>query len=310
MKYASPMQQYVRYPIKGKPVCPKGILSFATVLYHGYNIRQVMHSFNPDKHRSAVILMMNFFQLVIYFTICSFLGWVVETLFCSLQTGHFVFRGFLAGPVCPIYGFGSLIVMFLLLPFSENILLVYVIGVIVMTALEYFVSFLLEKLFKKSFWDYSNHRYNINGRVNLIYSLLWGLLCILVVYFVYPAIKIIIDRLSGNLQIVAAVVILVLFASDILYSVRDTLVFNRELLTLTAIAERIEKIRADMIEAAEEKKARLEEDMTPLLGQLEERARRFFRRMRRILNAFPKMRMSKKDRLSVRERINAYRNRK
>ena len=254
--------------------------------------------------------MFNFYQLVIYFSICSFLGWVVETFFCSLQHGKFVFRGFLAGPVCPIYGFGALLVLFLLVPFSSNAILVYVFGVIVMTALEYFVSYLLEKLFKKSFWDYSNHRYHINGRVNLTFSLFWGLLCLVVVYLVYPAAESLIGLMSGKFQIVTAVVILVTLALDLLYSVRYTLLFNRELLTLNSISERIDKIRADLFESAEEKKAKLEEDMALLLSQQEERAKRVFRKMRRILDAFPKMRMSKKDRLSVRERINAYRNRK
>lgn len=254
--------------------------------------------------------MMNFYQLVIYFSICSFLGWVVETFCCSLQQGKFVFRGFLAGPVCPIYGFGALLVLFLLVPFSGNAVLVYVFGVIVMTALEYFVSYLLEKIFKKTFWDYSNHRYNINGRVNLTFSLFWGVLCLVVVYLVYPASESLIERMDDKYQIVAAIVILVIFAADLFYSVRYTLVFSRELLTLTAISERIEKIRADILVSAEEKKAKLEEDMTQLLRQQEERAKRVFRKMRRILNAFPKMRMNKKDRLSVRERINAYLNRK
>lgn len=301
---------FTGYPVKGKSTSQKVRIYFTAALYHGYNIRQVVHSFNPTGHGSAFIQMMNFYQLVIYFSICSFLGWVVETFFCSLQAGKFVFRGFLAGPVCPIYGFGAILVLFLLVPFSDNVVLVYVFGVIVMTALEYFVGYLLEKIFKKTFWDYSNHRYNINGRVNLTFSLFWGILCLVVVYLVYPAAESLIGRMSGNFQIVTVVVILVVLALDLLYSIRYTLVFNRELLTLTAISERIEKIRADMLVSAEEKKAKLAEDMAQLLSQQEERAKSVFRKMRRILDAFPKMRMSRKDRLSIRDRINAYRNRK
>lgn len=254
--------------------------------------------------------MTSFYQMVIYFAFYSFLGWIIETLFCSFQTGKFVFRGFLAGPVCPIYGFGALLVLLLLQPFSKNVLLVYVFGVILMTALEYFVSFLLEKIFKKSFWDYSNHRYNLNGRVNLVFSIFWGILCLVLVYLVHPAAETVMARMSDNVQTISAVVIIIILTADLLYSVRYTMVFNRELLTLTAISERIEKIRADMLVSAEETKIKLEEDMMQLISQQEENAKRVFRKMRRILNAFPKMRMNKKDRLSVRERINAYRNKK
>lgn len=253
---------------------------------------------------------MIFYQMVMYFTIYSFLGWVVETLFCSLQSRKFIWRGFLVGPICPIYGFGSLLVLLLLHPFSENVVLVYVFGVILMTGLEYFVSFLLEKIFKKSFWDYSNYRYNLNGRVNLIYSLFWGLLCLVLVYLVHPLFQSVVESLSGKILLTATIIILLSILMDVMYSVRYTLVFNRELLSLTALAERIDKLRIDMLEAAEEKRAKLEEDLRALLSQQEEKVRRFFSKMRRILNAFPKMRLNKKDRLSIRERISAYRNRK
>lgn len=254
--------------------------------------------------------MMIFYQMVLYFTIYSFLGWVVETLFCSLRGRKFIWRGFLAGPICPIYGFGSLLVLLLLHPFAENVVLVYVFGVILMTALEYFVSFLLEKVFKKSFWDYSTYRYNLNGRVNLIYSLFWGILCLILVYLVHPLFQSVVESLSGKILLTATIIILLSILMDVMYSVRYTLVFNRELLSLTALAERIDKLRIDMLEAAEEKRAKLEEDLRALLSQQEEKVRRFFSKMRRILNAFPKMRLNKKDRLSIRERISAYRNRK
>ncbi|HBB29668.1 MAG TPA: hypothetical protein DC000_10580, partial [Clostridiales bacterium] len=112
----------------------------------------------------------NFYVNFIYFIMYSVIGWICEVIFCSIPEKKFINRGFLNGPLCPIYGFGALIVIFFLTPFKDSIFLVFIFGLIVTSTLEYFTSYAMEKLFHSKWWDYSNNRFNINGRVCLLNS--------------------------------------------------------------------------------------------------------------------------------------------
>ena len=86
-------------------------------------------------------------ELILKFTIYSFLGWLCETVYCSVGQRRFVYRGFLNGPVCPIYGFGALLVLFFLMDVKDNLLALFTAGMVVTSTLEYLTSFLMEKLF-------------------------------------------------------------------------------------------------------------------------------------------------------------------
>ncbi|WP_346961821.1 putative ABC transporter permease [Clostridium sp.] len=114
-----------------------------------------------------------FSVLFMYWIIYSLLGWVVETIYCSVIDGYFVGRGFLNGPLCPIYGFGELFLLLLLNQYSDNIAIVLILSMIYTTIIEYITSFIMEKLFKMRWWDYSEHKFNIGGRVCLKNSFLF-----------------------------------------------------------------------------------------------------------------------------------------
>ncbi len=105
--------------------------------------------------------------LFLYFLWYSFLGWVMETIYCSCKERHFVFRGFLKGPICPIYGFGVLMMVLWLSHFTDNILLFYLIATVSMSAWEYFVGWLLEVTTQIKYWDYSLNRFTLKGRICL-----------------------------------------------------------------------------------------------------------------------------------------------
>lgn len=126
-------------------------------------------------------------NILLYFIIYSFLGWVSECIYCSIPAKHWMNRGFLRGPYCPIYGFGALFVIWLLTPLLAKPMLVFLCGVIVTSLLEYITGYLLEMLFHTKWWDYSKRIGNINGRVCLLNSALFGLLSLAVMYFVHPA---------------------------------------------------------------------------------------------------------------------------
>ena len=117
--------------------------------------------------------------VVLLFFAYSFIGWLWETIYCSFNARHFVYRGFLLGPITPIYGFGILGVLYFVDPYQKNIFVLFFVSAILVSLLEYVTSFLLEKLFSLSLWDYNDVPLNINGRVAVPVSIFWGnLLCI------------------------------------------------------------------------------------------------------------------------------------
>lgn len=127
--------------------------------------------------------------LITSFFIYSVIGWVWETIVCSVQEKKFVYRGFLNGPYCPIYGFGALAFIFFASPFSFSPITLFIAGTIIASVLEYVTSYILEKSFHTKWWDYSDHKYNLNGRIALIPSLFWGFLSVILIYFVNSPIQ-------------------------------------------------------------------------------------------------------------------------
>lgn len=159
----------------------------------------------------------NISEIIIIFMIYSFIGYLIEVIGKSIEKKKLVNRGFLCGPWLPIYGIGSLFILFTLLRFEEDPLTIFILGTIITSALEYFTSFILEKLFHNKWWDYSHYKYQINGRVCLQNSILFGLGAILIVYL-DPFISNILIRFSNTTLNVIAIVFIILFIIDCIYS--------------------------------------------------------------------------------------------
>ncbi|MCL2869850.1 putative ABC transporter permease, partial [Candidatus Saccharibacteria bacterium] len=128
---------------------------------------------------------MLFTYLVVVFSFLSVFGWVWETIVFSLQEKHFVRRGFLAGPYCPIYGVGALMILALAIWIHQLVYLV-IAAMVVATLLEYSTSVLLEKWFKLKLWDYKREKYNYQGRICLKTTIIWGFFALLFVYVLNP----------------------------------------------------------------------------------------------------------------------------
>ncbi len=124
-----------------------------------------------------------------FFLIYSFMGWGVEVAFHTKISGKFVNRGFLNGPICPIYGFGMIMIIFFLDPLANNFILLFIGTFLLTSALEFFTGFVLEKIFNKKWWDYSEEPYNINGYVSLYFSTAWGLAGVFMLKIVQPLIN-------------------------------------------------------------------------------------------------------------------------
>lgn len=157
--------------------------------------------------------------LVIFF-IYSFCGWFMESVGGILNVKKFVNRGFLIGPLCPVYGIGVLLITILLQRYVDDIIIMYFMSLLICGSLEYFTSYIMEKLFKARWWDYSDRRFNINGRICLDNLVLFGVLGLLIFYVANPFFGGLIDRFNDTVLMVVAIVLFVVFIVDGIISLK------------------------------------------------------------------------------------------
>ena len=148
----------------------------------------------------------------------SFVGWIYESIVVSVQERRLVNRGFLMGPICPIYGVGAVGAALLLAPLHNTVAL-FVAGAVLASVLEYVTSWVMERLFDARWWDYSQYRFNINGRVCLLGALIFGLFTVIVVKWVQPIVHMVTDDVPEVAIHYLAIAIAVLLAVDIAVTV-------------------------------------------------------------------------------------------
>lgn len=125
--------------------------------------------------------MFEFYKYFLLFIIYSFLGWVFEVIVVAISTKKFSNRGFLIGPICPIYGVATTLMTILLYKYKNDYIVLFCMSFLICTFIEYFTSFIMEKLFKTRWWDYSHKKFNLNGRVCLQNSILFGIFGMVVI---------------------------------------------------------------------------------------------------------------------------------
>lgn len=167
-------------------------------------------------------------HVILSFFIYSFMGWLCECIYCGIPAKKFINRGFMAGPYCAIYGFGAVLVIFALRPFDASMILLFIMGILLTSALEYVTSYLMEVLFHTKWWDYSSYPCNLHGRICLKNSIMFGILVLVVYYGIHPSILRMIDRIPHMLQMVLSIVISVIFLYDGLMTTWTLLRKNKE----------------------------------------------------------------------------------
>lgn len=126
------------------------------------------------------------YNTVFYFIIYSVVGWILESIYRSICDKKLINSGFMYGPYCPIYGFGAIIMIFVLQNLKTNITLLFIGSFVLLSLWEYMVGVILEKVYNTKYWDYSNHRINIQGRVCLTNSIYWGILGVIFTLIIHP----------------------------------------------------------------------------------------------------------------------------
>lgn len=130
-----------------------------------------------------------FYTLFLYFILFAFIGWVMETFYSLYELGHFTKRGFLYGPICPIYGWGALILIMYFTKYKGKSIKLFCYAAIIFSIFEYVVSYGMDALFSAKWWDYTNEFFNLNGRISIFYSFAWGIIAILFINHIYPFFK-------------------------------------------------------------------------------------------------------------------------
>ena len=153
------------------------------------------------------------------FFIYSFIGWLIE-MFCVnvILKQKFANRGFLIGPYCPIYGSASLIMIFLLSRYKEDILVLFFMSIIICSITEYLTSYIMEKIFKARWWDYTNEPFNLNGRICLINSIAFGMLGVLLIKFINPFFSNLLLKINPLIFNIISCTLFVLFILDVILS--------------------------------------------------------------------------------------------
>ncbi len=242
-----------------------------------------------------------FERMFLTFIAYSFLGWAGEVIYCFALDRRFTNRGFLHGPLCPVYGFGGLLVAYPLASLAGNPVALFFAAALATSVLEYLTGWALETLFSTKWWDYSRYRLQIHGRVWIVNSALFGLAAVGATYFVQPAVASALDRSPSFARHFAAASLGALFLGDLAFTLRAMVGFR---LRLAALESFVESLRENL--AAREWFN--ERDLSGSLARIRERARiertalnervasrletllRRSRSMRRLIRAFPTMR--------------------
>ena len=228
-------------------------------------------------------------ELLTYFFIYSFLGWIIESVFKSFMEKRIVNSGFLYGPYCPIYGCGAIIMYLFLDDISNKPIITFCLGFVILSIWEFTVSVLLEKVFHRKYWDYSSKKFNLQGRVCLFNSTLWGLLGVLFIDIVHPIVTYILSMIDSKTILYADMILTVIIIIDAVYSICSNYSIDTKLKRVeelnNSIKEKIKEIR--------QKGRGVEKSLQETLEELKTRRntiiKKSYKMILRLKRAFPSL---------------------
>ncbi|WP_024621055.1 putative ABC transporter permease [Metaclostridioides mangenotii] len=251
-------------------------------------------------------------RYILYFFLYSFLGWLCESIYCSVGNKKVINRGFLNGPICPIYGFGAMLVIFLIEGFRDNIFLLFLFGMLITSMLEYISGYLLETLFNTKWWDYSNRKFNIKGRVCLKNAIYFGIMSVVLIKVIHPFITDIVNDFSPEATIVISVLAILTTSLDMLVTLRTMNKLIIKLQWLDEVIEDLSKINIKLERFDEEEIRKAISEIKNREGHIQIKFREVYRKIedvrnqsmfqRRLMRAFPNMQSKRR-----REQLNYYR---
>ncbi len=234
----------------------------------------------------------NLFNLATYFILYSFLGWIMESIFRSICEKKLINTGFLRGPFCPIYGIGSIIMVVFLENFAEAPILLFFISMVVLTLWEYIVGVLLEKIFDTKYWDYSDHKFNFQGRICLTNSIYWGVLGVLFIKYIHPFVQSVIAKINAELLNYVVAVLFMIFLVDMVTSIINIKNIKSKLKRIENINEEIKEKLKELRQLRKEKETKLStENIQQIVDNLKKKRNKtilhLYKNVYRLKKAFP-----------------------
>ena len=213
---------------------------------------------------------------ILFFFIYSFLGWCLEVICKLISEKRFINRGMLIGPICPIYGYGVLIMTLLLQDYLKEPITLFILIIVSCSILEYFTSYFLEKIYHTRWWDYTNRKFNINGRICLETMIPFGVLGILIMNYGNPLVFRFLNLFSNTTICIVSIILLITYMMDNIISCK--IIYNIQRLSKEIQSKQI--IRKDDTERITKLVRKRIEGSMKLLDK-------------RLINAFPHLEMLK-----------------
>ena len=224
-------------------------------------------------------------KIIIY----SFLGWCLESIYKTIILKKPVNSGFLYGPFCPMYGIGA-VIMIQLGKLSNNVVGIFLIAFIVFTVWEYIVAVILEKLFKTRYWDYSDLKFNIQGRVCLKNSIYWGILGVLLIFIIQPTIIKWTSLIPLNIVIYIEIVLCLAIITDTIITIFKIMFIDKKIKQVFEIGNTIKEKLVELKSlSVDENKENIQKLITELKLKQDILRIKLYKRIIRLRNSFPSM---------------------
>ena len=210
-------------------------------------------------------------QWILFFFIYSFIGWVWESCYVSVRKRRWVNRGFLHGPMLPIYGSGALVILISTIGVRENPWLIFLFGMLAATVLEYITGAVMEKMFHVRYWDYSRQKLNLNGYICVSSSICWGVFSVLLVRAVHIPVERAVLDIPLFITDGAALVLTVIMTVDLTQSFNEAMDLKQVLAQLEESKEQIGEMQEKLLqleEFAERIEVLLKEEIPSKAGSL------------------------------------------
>lgn len=199
------------------------------------------------------ILGIPFYMIVFFFFIYSFLGWISEVGYAYHNRKIFVNRGFLFGPLCPIYGSSLVLVIVLTNEIKSNLLLLFIFATIITSALEYFTGVILENLFKLKWWDYTDDPFNLHGYICLHFSIMWGVVTTVIIKIIHPVINSLVLAIPTFITIPLFYVLVFLVLLDFCFTLKSLIQLKPIIVELSKITSELKNRYISILSITKEK---------------------------------------------------------
>ena len=176
------------------------------------------------------------------FFIYAFIGWIIEVIYYGLTEGRFINRGFLNGPLCPVYGVGFYAVILVLLRIQDNFPLLFFGSMLITTTIEFLAGLILYKLFNLRWWDYSNYKFNLKGFICVQFSIYWGIACTLGMKVLHPMVLFILGKVPFVAKAVVLGILSSLLIADLITTVITIIGLKKKLVILSNVSKEIRNV--------------------------------------------------------------------